>query len=143
MRRASSVAQSSLGLSVPVDAFFRVVGAVAHEVGSVTPGLGRNAAAPQAFAAGQRGVVDHRHLDAMLDQVACAVFAAGTAADDDDLRKSQSPSGNRCGGDRLPVIQLSGFSMIFLQIGQVGGDVRAVHHTMIAGDVHRHAVRVR
>jgi hypothetical protein len=85
LRWASRVAQSRLRPVGADHALVRVLGPVAHEVGGVAPGLGRDAAAPEAFAAGQGGVVDHGHLDAVVGQVAGAVLAAGAAADDGDL----------------------------------------------------------
>ena len=78
-------------------ALVRVVGAVADHVGGVPPGLGRNAAAPEAFAAGQGRVVDHDHLDAMIGEIARAILAAGAAADDRDLGIPIT-GGDRAGG---------------------------------------------
>src|SRR3569832_709709 len=58
-----------------VDAHFGVVRAVADAVGGSAPGLGRDAAAPLAFAAGEGSVVDNLALYAVIGVVARAVFA--------------------------------------------------------------------
>jgi hypothetical protein len=63
------------------DAQVLVMQAVANTVGRGAPGLGRDATAPQAFAAGERRIVYQRHLHTVTGEIPGAVFAAGAATD--------------------------------------------------------------
>jgi hypothetical protein len=86
-------------VAVPTTPLSWIPGPVADDVRRVAPGLGGDAAAPEAFAPGQGRVVDHGDLDAVVGQVAGAVLAAGAAADDGDL--DVPFAGGNCGDASL------------------------------------------
>ena len=60
---------------------FGVVRAIADHIGRSPPRFRRDAAPPQTFATRERLVVDHHHLDTMVDQIARAILAARPPAD--------------------------------------------------------------
>ncbi len=55
---------------------------VTHAVRRGTPGLGGDTATPQALTTGERRIIDHGHLETVLDQVAGSIFPARATADD-------------------------------------------------------------
>ena len=114
----------------------RVVGAVADAVGGGAPGLGGDAAAPQALAAGQGGVVDHRHLDPVLGQLTGAVLAAGSATDDHHVVVPVPLGDGRADGAHPGLGVLQGL----FQVTQVEGHLGAVDHPVVGGDGQGHAL---